>query len=176
MRMWLQRPGFYVPLFVLVACGWGLAVVNWGWSCNVNAGHAGLRIVGTDVAFVAAVRWGWPSEAWIDREPLRASGQRFGDWLEEGGLLGFGVLQGRTEWYGTDTITVRHVGVALPWWYLAMLAVVTPGEMAAKALWRRRRSERRRRAGQCQQCGYDRRATPERCPECGSVPPEFQNS
>ena len=88
--------------------------------------------------------------------------------LREPNGLGFGLLVGATTWNGHETIRVWHAGVAVPWWYLALLACATPAQMLAKALWRQRRSERRRRSGRCLACGYDLRATPERCPECGS--------
>jgi predicted amidophosphoribosyltransferase len=45
-------------------------------------------------------------------------------------------------------------------WALALLLSLTP------TLWLLRR--RPRAAGHCPHCGYDLRATPDRCPECGA--------
>ena len=50
------------------------------------------------------------------------------------------------------------------------LALVLTGILPSLALWRLNRWRRRRKhcgAGMCKGCGYDLRATPGRCPECG---------
>ena len=54
----------------------------------------------------------------------------------------------------------------LPLWSLALLFAVAPGVRIYRARSRRRRL----RAGLCLTCGYDLRATPGRCPECGAIP------
>jgi hypothetical protein len=52
-----------------------------------------------------------------------------------------------------------------PLWALALLLGVTPPLFRDLGAQRRRRLER---AGLCPGCGYDLRATPGRCPECGT--------
>jgi hypothetical protein len=51
--------------------------------------------------------------------------------------------------------------VILPYWFPALLGAIAP------VRWAGRRARGRRRAGLCLSCGYDLRATPDKCPECG---------
>jgi hypothetical protein len=57
------------------------------------------------------------------------------------------------------------VGILLP----APLAVVAAGILPAVAIYRRYWRASRKK-GCCENCGYDMRASPDRCPECGTIP------
>jgi hypothetical protein len=57
--------------------------------------------------------------------------------------------------------------VRVPWWTIALLMLVPHGFVVARGL-RAQRSLDWGRAGRCGDCGYDLRASAERCPECGS--------
>jgi hypothetical protein len=56
--------------------------------------------------------------------------------------------------------------LSFPHWALLPWFMLLP----AIYLNRNNRRQSRRRAGLCSNCGYDLRATPQRCPECGEVP------
>ena len=69
------------------------------------------------------------------------------------------------NWYYSDRFKMEG------WLCPALLAAIVPA-------WRLTASVRRRRrriAGFCIKCGYDLRATPDRCPECGAVPTKVQS-
>jgi hypothetical protein len=53
---------------------------------------------------------------------------------------------------------------SVPLWFLALCPT-----LAGWLLWQRRAG---RPPNVCRTCGYDLRATPDRCPECGTVPAE----
>ena len=64
-----------------------------------------------------------------------------------------------------DGLTVYRL--AVPWWAVALACAVLPS-VGARRLLQRRREHARRRGHRCASCGYDLRATPARCPECGA--------
>ncbi len=64
----------------------------------------------------------------------------------------------------------RALLIEIPLWVVILPPLVPP--LLCLVPWLRRR--RRRRLGLCLVCGYDLRASPERCPECGTVRPGTQ--
>jgi hypothetical protein len=77
-------------------------------------------------------------------------------------LLGFYYARGDDE--GRPGGPFQVVGV--PYWFL-FTAVAVPTVLLLR---RHRVASRRRAAALCATCGYDCRATPDRCPECGTIP------
>ena len=83
---------------------------------------------------------------------------------------GFGVMSGL---HGSTTITMAPTTytqtsmfrLIFPHWAMAIAFAVLPAVLLARKL----RSRSRLTAGLCPVCGYDLRATPDRCPECGTA-------
>jgi hypothetical protein len=86
-------------------------------------------------------------------------------------LLGFQIRSNLdtsvSGWDGGKRVD-RFRSAGVPHWFIVLLLSVMPGWWTA-CFRRHREMLRRRRLGLCLHCGYDLRATPDRCPECGNV-------
>jgi hypothetical protein len=76
--------------------------------------------------------------------------------------IGFGWGCGDYDKYGRTSGWM----LVVPYWFLALVSGIP-----VFLLWRKYLRARSRRAKSlCPKCGYDLRATPTRCPECGHIP------
>lgn len=85
-------------------------------------------------------------------------------------FLGFG-HESHTQHPTRDSdmmVPVAISRVMIPLWSVALLLSVFPSSCYV-LLWRRRRRVMRQVRGLCATCDYDLRATPGRCPECGTA-------
>jgi hypothetical protein len=103
--------------------------------------------------------WEWSRQ----RRPPQDFGTDWFDLSSPLGQLGFG-------WFSNDDVSrggeaIRQRAITFPLWLPAVVSTVLP----AISLYRRVR--RPVATGLCPACGYDLRATPGRCPECGTAIP-----
>lgn len=87
--------------------------------------------------------------------------------------LGFGVSKGGwilgcsdcpSDW--AETVITSEKTYLAPWWFVLLVTAPLP-YLWCRSLLVRRRQRRLSIAGRCVACGYDLRASPAHCPECG---------
>jgi hypothetical protein len=66
--------------------------------------------------------------------------------------------------------TVPFAAIGVPLWMFAVLSALVPAAGTSAWIVRLTRARSKRVRGLCPACGYDLRATPDRCPECGTIP------
>jgi hypothetical protein len=113
----------------------------------------------TDDAHRAGEGWSWHPQSTPRIYPITA-------WWSDG----WGPFHWEVNEKDGGEYSIIRRWYAVPLWLVALISGVWPVWSIALSIRRMRRRRRAAREGCCKSCGYDLRATPDRCPECGTTP------
>lgn len=122
---------------------------------RLYVGQGGVRVGSGQYSFDRAPYLSY----YPDRAPTRQRGYHPGTLADR---LGFDYHT------GTDSKGMPARDANFPLWAVALPAALASA-LGIQAVRRDHRRRRRMTAGQCLACGYDLRASPGRCPECGAT-------
>ena len=152
----------------------GKLLVSRDWSLTSNAGRivfqtGSVEHLDWDPAFQIASRYNGfhyefdspGAQPWNYPVPASLNPKRV-VWFERLGCRAVSTTTGAHWQRG------RFFEFMLPLWLIVVMGSIPP--LVWELRYRRGRRRRMRRSlGQCVACGYDLRATPQRCPECGAA-------
>jgi hypothetical protein len=135
-----------------------ISYCNAWWQCSVESSLGRISLGYAReyrVPDVGAIRW-------ICRSRLRPHFDN-----PRPGILGFSYAN--TNWVTLGDTSGRPsthtVEISVPHWFVIAIAAIPP----LACVRRLRRIRRRKALGLCATCGYDLRASKDRCPECGNI-------
>jgi hypothetical protein len=141
-------------------------VRNWGYLTDGRLGMVQVVVEhGAKPVFGPVLPKTQARSTWFSQQiaaGIQWSAFNYGFAFEHGPSVAFKDFGGRSQGMIIGTRTL----IALP--YGAVIAMFAVLPMISLVRWGRRASQIP--AGICAKCGYDLRATPDRCPECGTVP------